>query len=105
MWLVMRMEDGLDWQDAHMGSREIIVGGGWGRGLIADAGTVLSAWCAVQPLPLQLGLGFPSMLTQAQDQVTGIRWCQPHVCVHHVVFVRVFSFCVQAYLPHSQRNR
>lgn len=28
MWLVMRMEDGLDWQDAHMGSREIIVGGG-----------------------------------------------------------------------------
>lgn len=28
--LVRRMEDGLDWQDAHMGSREIIVGGGLG---------------------------------------------------------------------------
>lgn len=62
MWLVMRMEDGLDWQDAHMGSREIIVGGGWGGGLITEAGTVLSDLCAVQPLPLQLSLGFPGML-------------------------------------------
>lgn len=52
IWLVMRMEDGLDWQDAHMGSREIMVGGWWGRGLIAEAGTILSARSALQPLPL-----------------------------------------------------
>lgn len=52
IWLVMRMEDGLDWQDAHMGSREIMVGGGWGRGLITEAGTILSARSALQPLPL-----------------------------------------------------
>lgn len=50
--LVRRMEDGLDWQDAHMGSREIIVGGGLGRGLISEAGTILSAHTALQPLPL-----------------------------------------------------
>lgn len=80
IWLVMRMEDGLDWQDAHMGSREIIVGGGRGRGLITEPGTILAAWCAVQPPPLQLSLGFPSMLTQAQDQVTRIRWYQSCIC-------------------------
>lgn len=63
LWLVMRMEDGLDWQDAHMGSREIIMGGGEGRGLITETGTVLSAWFAFQTLPVQLSLGFPSMFT------------------------------------------
>lgn len=42
MWLVMRMEDGLDWHDAHLGSRKIIVGEELGRGLITEAGTILS---------------------------------------------------------------
>lgn len=52
-----------------------------GRGLITEAGTILSAWCAVQPLCLQLSLEFPSMLMQAHDQVTRIRWYCSHMCV------------------------
>lgn len=61
MWMVKKMEDGQDWQDAHMGSREIIVGGGWRRGLITRGWHgELCSFC----------LGFPSMLTQAQGQVT-----------------------------------
>lgn len=48
MWMAMRMEDGQDWQDAHMGSREIIVGGGWRRGLITRGwhGAVSSVCCS-----------------------------------------------------------
>lgn len=47
IWLVMRMEDGLDWQDAHMGSREIMMGSGWGGGLITEAGNITSAGSAL----------------------------------------------------------
>lgn len=40
-----RMEDGLDWLDAHMGHKEIMAGGGWRRGLVTEAGTILSSVC------------------------------------------------------------
>lgn len=39
------MEDGLDWLDAHMGHKEIMAGGGWRRGLVTEAGTILSSVC------------------------------------------------------------
>ncbi|KAK9514289.1 hypothetical protein VZT92_027765 [Zoarces viviparus] len=77
MWLVTSVEDGPDWQDAHMGSREIIAGGGEGKG----RGLATEALAPSRQLGLQFSLfssGFPSMLTQAQDQVTRIRWYQSH---------------------------
>lgn len=42
---------------------------GWGKGLITEAGTGLSARRAVRPPPLTTCSGFPTMLVQAQDQV------------------------------------
>lgn len=85
IWLVMRMEDGLDWQHAHMGSGEIIMGGGWGRGLITKAGTVLSAWCAVQPLPLQLRLrisqhAYASTGSGDQDLLVSVLYMCEYLC-------------------------
>lgn len=41
----------------------------------------LALFCQPQPLCLQLGLEFPSVLMQAHDQVTWMRWYRSHMCV------------------------